>query len=82
MTTGAPLAAFAEINAARSARRQIPRHLEVAGSDVNLPPQFAEMSTPARAYGPRLAAKPSTTHWQARSGPDRRYSRTVSHPIE
>jgi hypothetical protein len=49
MTTGAPLAAFAEINAARSARRQIPRRLEVAGSDVNLRPQFAEMSTPARA---------------------------------
>jgi len=52
MTTGAPLAAFAEINAARSARRQIPRRLEVAGSDVNLRPQFAEISTPARAYGP------------------------------
>lgn len=52
MTTGAPLAAFAEINAARSARRQIPRRLEVAGSDVNLRPQFAEMSRPARAYGP------------------------------
>src|SRR5262245_65897437 len=71
---GAPLAAFAVINAARNAWRQIrdaskPADSPNAGSGSRRRP-----TDWPRALNGRLARR-------AR-GPERRYSRTVSHPIE
>src|SRR4029453_2832970 len=64
---GVPLAAFAEINAAQSTRRQIPRRVEGTGSDVNLRRQFAECRGP---LAPAAPVEPSTAPWPAeRAGP-------------